>query len=74
LERDLLERNGADAAFCLWTLDPSVAERAAHVDDAGVPIDVALLERDPLPRTQAGRRREHHLWRAAPAAAAAAID
>ena len=24
------------------------------------PVEIALLKRDPLPRTQAGRRREHH--------------
>ncbi len=49
-ERDRLQRHGADAALGLGALDPPVPERPPHVDDPGVPVDVALLERDPLPR------------------------
>jgi hypothetical protein len=60
VERDCLERHGADAALGLGALDPAVAERPPHVEDTGVPVDIALLEGDPLPRPQAGRRREHH--------------
>jgi hypothetical protein len=60
VERDCLERYGADAALGLGALDPSVAERTPSVEDTGVSVDIALLERDPLPRTQAGRCPEHH--------------
>jgi hypothetical protein len=31
-----------------------------NIKDTGVPVDIALLEGDPLPRTQAGRCRERH--------------
>lgn len=43
-----------------WRLDASVSECSAHVDDAGLPVHVALLERDPLTGSQAGRRGERH--------------
>ncbi len=44
----------------LGALDPAVAECLPHVDDAGIPVDIAVLERDPLPGTQTGRCREDH--------------
>ena len=60
VERDCLERHDTDAALGLGTFDPSVAERPPHVDDTSLPVDIALLERDPLPRPQARRCRKQH--------------
>ena len=47
-ERNLLQRHGADAALGLGALEPAVSERAPHVHDARLAVDVALLERDPF--------------------------
>jgi hypothetical protein len=59
-EGDPLERDGTEARLGLRRFDAAVSECSAHVDDAGLPVDVALLERDPFAGSQAGRRREDH--------------
>ena len=55
-EGDSLERHGADARLGLRAPEPALAEATADVGDSRVPIDVALLERDPFPRSHSGGR------------------
>jgi hypothetical protein len=43
-----LQRNRACAQPGLGVLDPAVRERTAHIDDAGVAVDVVLLEPEQL--------------------------
>jgi hypothetical protein len=61
-ERDRLQRHGAHACCGLPTLDAAVSISAADVRDARIGINVAVLERDPLSRPQAGRGSEQHEW------------
>jgi hypothetical protein len=58
LERDRLQRDGAQAGLGLGALQATVGEGMADVDDADLTVDVTALERDPLPGPKAGRRRE----------------
>ncbi len=55
-EGDSFERHGADARLGLRAPEPALAEATADVGDSRVPIDVALLERDPFPRSHSGGR------------------
>jgi hypothetical protein len=41
-------------------LEPAVSERATHVEDSCLAVDVALLERHPLAGPQSPRGREEH--------------
>jgi hypothetical protein len=58
--RDRLERHGASARVGLRALEAAVAERSLDVEDAGLVVDVAMLERDPFARPQPGRGGEQH--------------
>jgi hypothetical protein len=60
LERDRLEWHGPVAAVGLGAFEPAVSVRAAYVEDARLPVDVAMFEREPFARSQAGRRGKHN--------------
>jgi hypothetical protein len=55
VEGACLERHRSQAGVGLRPLEHSFREGAPHVDDATVAIEVALLERDPLGRSQPSR-------------------
>jgi hypothetical protein len=55
-----LERHGAGAVAGLGRLDAAVAKGAADVHDAGVAVDVSMLEGDPLARPQTRGGGEAH--------------
>ena len=58
VERPRLKRDRSRARFGLRDLQLAPRERAAHVDDPLLTVDVASLERDPLRRPQPGCGRE----------------